>query len=567
MKSHYPDVVSYAEAYVPGILAFQARDADIHDTDMRDAGGWLSPERGYAEPGASAAAAATLIALACCPDSRYHGDARLTASARRYVAHLLRSQHDDGTLDLRETNFHDATMVAFCVQNLAYAYRLLERRASDDPDLRAIMSDLESFLKRGGEGMLTGGFHTPNHRWVMASALALLHGVFGDERLRSEAELYLAEGIDCTPAGEYTERSVGIYNATVDRSLIIAAEELGRPELLEFVDRNLTMVLSYMEPDGSLCTLNSRRQDAGKTIYPTAYYDCYVLMAHRTGNGEYAAAAEAILRDLLRDPVSRNGVPVRPAAGDPAALTHYLLRPELRQTDVAAGELPRRYTFENLDSDIVRVRDGNASATILAGKTIFLKYQSGSATLLVRLSATFYGEKGRFTPTAIEPAENGYRLSYARRWGYVRPLDPPPASSDWDAMPHGRRERVNTGDLGISVRVEPGATTRLRIESSGVPDVLWRLELILPSEGFVRTEAMVVPALADGWAIADGPVEYTRGADTIRIRGLRAEHRFAREMRGGEPPVGGAFTLYATGYTPLREDVEISGESFTPGLR
>ena len=46
----------------------------------------------------------------------------------------------------------------------------------------------------------------------------------------------------------------------------------------EPVVRNLTMMLTYIEPDDSIFTNNSTRQDRGRKIYPKDYYFEYLYM-------------------------------------------------------------------------------------------------------------------------------------------------------------------------------------------------------------------------------------------------------------------------------------------------
>ena len=132
-------------------------------------------------------------------------------------------------------------------------------------------------------------------------------------------------------------------------------------------------------------------------------------------------------------------------------------------------------------------------------------------------------------------------------------------------MPHDKRKRVNMSDFDVEVRAQiTDIRTTLHISATGTDHVLWRLEMILPPDGFVHTEGLIVPAEANGWAILNGPAEYHRGAHSIIVKGGSAIHGNARELRGGEPPAPDSFTLYFTGYTPMQETITLEARTSVP---
>lgn len=618
MNGHYERIVALSSGAAERYLANQDTAAD-----SRYFGGYVNPKHGYAEAGGSGSAAATLLSFYLCPEHPRRRDPLLLDRAGLLLDYLLRKQHDDGTVDLRTTNFHDATMVGFVTQTLGYTYRLLAAAIGGESRregtrLREIQEKIETFLRRGAEGMRTGGFHTPNHRWVLASALSLCYRILDDDRYRIEAEHYLAEGIDCTDEGEYTERSVGVYNVVNNRSLIIMANELGRPELLDPVARNLEMVLNYIEPDETLFTANSRRQDRGSRIYPAPYYENYLLMAHLRGDRQSAEIADAILWQIesgrgsagaaygtltrfLLDSSLREGPPWPDSGGEaPASArnggdfgggeraqgadsSQAFSPPAVDETGAASpigsprgswasdnsrggrrrAGFPTTYRFYSEASQIVRMRDGLVSTSVLGADEEFLRFRVGDAGVSVRVHGTFYGARGRFRPNGIERDGDAFVLSYSDRWGYVRPFETPPSTSVWDDMPHHQRERVHLQDYKVTATIRPsGRLVELELRFEGVAEVLTRVEMIFLPGGTLDTDGLRVPGASGGWALMRGnEAVYSIGADRIRVHSHGGTpHAYAADMRGGQDPASDSFTLYAAGVTPETRRLTLCAE-------
>ncbi|TVY09455.1 hypothetical protein [Paenibacillus cremeus] len=557
LKHHYSRIVEITERFVPFILKYQCLDEH-----SRDYGGSVAPPKAFSEPCVSAYCLDVVISLYYNADSRYYLNPELLTSARLYLVSLLREQHEDGTIDLKETNFHDATTAAFAVQVLGYTYRLLEKVSQQSAEEQEVRSMLLQFLSQAAEGMVTGGFHTPNHRWVMASALSLLYNILGEERLREEIQLYLNEGIDCDEEGEYTERSVGIYNVVNNRSLLIMADELAMPELLQHVQRNLNMVLQYIEPDHTLFTLNSSRQDNGKEAYPVAYMENYLLMAYKTNNPIYAHTADFLLR--LTDRLLSKAdslVELVTAVPIPRELTKCMLDERLAEfeSDTKPPELEYEHWFQQ--SGVVRRREGDVTLTLLENNSTFAKLQYGSNKVYLKFAGSFFS-KGQFKGSGLRKTERGYSMNYRREWGYVRPLAGGSSTNVWKDMAHDQREKVQmqTYDITMQIIVEPQGII-VEVDSQGVEQVPCKLELMFESGGALETGDSIIPGDAGrGVILKSGGAVYRRDGESLRLQGGFGEHAYTTAMRGSEPQSKEKFTVYMTDFTPIHRQIAILAE-------
>ena len=216
----------------------------------------------------------------------------------------------------------------------------------------------------------------------MCGALARLHVLFPDARYVARIDEWLAEGIDIDADGQFSERSTSVYSPTCDRVLLTVARLLERPALLEPVRRNLEMTLFYLHANGDVATEASRRQDQYTRASPAAYHLPYRVLAISEGNGRFAAATRLI----------------ETKAGHALAgnLLAFLEDPVLRQALPASAPLPDDFARPFPSSDLVRIRRGPVSATVLGSNPCVLSFQKAEAALeAVRLASAFFG-KGQF---------------------------------------------------------------------------------------------------------------------------------------------------------------------------
>ena len=101
---------------------------------------------------------------------------------------------------------------------------------------------------------------------------------------------------------------------------------------------------------------------------------------------------------------------------------------------------------------------------------------------------------------------------------------------------------------------------RLNIRVDNTPRVPFKLEFAIEAGTRLETDNVIMDTAAGGSiAIKEGRarLENVRTGSEITLTGLFAEHMYHRTMRGSIPPAEGAFTLYATGYSPIDRTVEM----------
>ena len=424
-------------------------------------------------------------------------------------------------------------------------------RTSPVPALAAVATDLGRFIVRGAGGLVTGGVHTPNHRWVVCAALAQANALFPDPGYVARVDQWLAETIDIDPDGQYTERSTTVYSPVVDRALLTVARLLQRPELHEPVRRNLEMTLYYVHPDGEVVTDASRRQDRYQRGSLARYYYSYRTLALRDGNGRFAAMTRQIERTA------------RSQIGDLLAFLH---EPDLARDLPPDAALPTDYERVFNYSGLARIRRGAVSGTILAGNTTLFSFRRGAAALeAVRLASAFFG-KGQFTGDELVSRDGGYELRQVLDGPYFQPLSPgqiaagehvrmaPNGTLAADSKAFRARSNVQTLESVVRIAERAGRFT-LEFSVQGTAGVPVAVELAFRRGGTLQGVEPVA-GTSDAYLLSAGTGRYVVDGDTIEFGPGRAEHTYT-QLRGALPKWDG-LSVYVTGLTPFRTTFSIS---------
>jgi hypothetical protein len=479
---------------------------------------------GLYSAGSAGSVAEAMAASFVHPESRFHHDPALLNRIRLAAGFLERSQSPQGNVDLLTTNFNSPPDTGFVVHLVATAANIGRRHGAPE-----ITQALQPFLVKAGAGMAAGGVHTPNHRWVISSALAQINELFPDPRLLRRIDEWLAEGIDIDADGQFTERSTLTYNVVTDRALLVMAIKLKRPALFDPVRRNLQALTFLLHADGEVVTEISRRQDQYTRGGVGGYWFPLTWLAIADGDRELATMARM--------------------AADGARLSTLLEYPELSQPLPSSVPLPDDFEHPFPELGIVRIRRGRTSATVIqGGSSRLLTLRRGAAIVEgVRFASAFFG-KGQFIPDTSGRRDGSYWLRQSLEAPYYQPLGRTITADTWTSTRADRRQS-EVCRLEQSAEIsEVRDGFRMRLRADGTPGVPLAVEIGLRPGGDL-TGGTPVTGVANAYLLESGTASYRLGSDVIRFGPGAAPHRYV-QVRGAEPPLPGQ-SVYLTGYTPF----------------
>ncbi|HSU50251.1 MAG TPA: hypothetical protein VLJ41_06670 [Segetibacter sp.] len=428
------------------------------------------------------------------PGSNYYQSEVVLLKLQQLIKVLLSVQAEDGTVNVG--NLESPPDTAFLLESLtAGAYLLSKNISANEVTVNELV---KQFIIKAGDGLTTGGVHTPNHRWVVCAALARINVLFPNRKYTDRIEEWLGEGIFIDSDGHYPERSMN-YAVVENNSLITMARLLNKPSLLEPVRRNLEMTYYYMEPNGDLVTTDSRRQDQYSSKSIVSFYLHYRYMAIHDGNSKFAGIAKAIeqMPGFEEEVLSK-------------VLFQFL------ENSLLQKELPRSATptinFEKLftTSHLLRIRRNNTTTTLFGGvdwpiiiasgrsnSPNFFSYRKGKAILkYLRLSSSFFS-MGYFYSEGLKKEGNKYILHKKLEVPYYQPLPKNlrKASGDyklspsidnrfWNKMDFNHRPVSNVKTLETKVSlVETNGKNQLSFEVTGQAGVQVTIELCFKEGG------------------------------------------------------------------------------------
>jgi len=462
-------------------------------------------------------------------ESKYYKDVDLLNRMHLNMDFFLRMQFSNGLLSLWNCNIISPPDTGFVIISLAVSLDLIEK--IDMPELDSLKEKIIKFLKGTIPGMVSGGFHTPNHRWVISCALAFLYKRFGGENLKDRILEFVAEGIDINSSGEWTERSNGAYNGIVDLCSYHIAEIIGINDFYEAAKKNLYMMTYMLHPGDDVVTEYSARQDRGKkTIFAGGYYGCaYLMMAAKDNNGIFTAMAEKCIGNtqnpfkiLIYLKLYEDTLKALPA---PKRISENYIK-LFNEGNVSKIRQP----WSLFGDTVLRYRKDNLSITIMSGQKEFLYIQYGQArAACIKMPVGWFGMGGISFIKLEQTDEFTFKLTAPLYGDYVQVLSHEKVKKfegNFLEMPNDEREKVNKVETHAEIIIkikEDGVD--LNITMNDLPYIFTQLVVGFDSEGEIcGTNLEIMPNGAV--KPVGGNVTYRMNNDYIEVCGEADGHDY-----------------------------------------
>ncbi|MEM6430453.1 MAG: hypothetical protein AAF708_14525, partial [Deinococcota bacterium] len=384
---------------------------------------------------------------------------------------------------------------------------------------------LEQFLRCATPGVRDGGFHTPNHRWVIASALAQVHALFPDLDVQPALDLYLDEGFDIDADGAYIERSVGIYDTVSNNALMLYILNGTREDVKQHarvaVRKNLEFNLHLLHADGTAETGLSNRQDYGIRKVASNLICPYVFAYHLLEETRFLQAAAWLW--------SKTAITETPESLH--WLAYVLLK--LGEPKATTPNVPDDFQCFFPANQVWRARRDKLSVSAYGARTQLLNLCYGQAEIRgLTIAQTYFGT-GRFVSDEITATDSGIVMTSTgkqkpRRPGYELPLGQPVTVDTWDDAAEQRDYRPLPLPLSqLSIGLED-TTLELHYQTlDGFDGVAAQLALDVPVGGVWETSSSLLELQAGNVIIyKQGPARLIYGQDVLEFSNGHAEHGF-----------------------------------------
>ncbi len=468
---------------------------------------------------------------------------------------LIASQRSSGLLDFPGDNIDSSPNTGFSVQALAALYDVSRGREEIHHLWAALLNKIEVFIRKAVPALVTGGFHVPNHRWVLTSAMAYAHHLFPDLEVANAVEAYLAEEFDIDDDGTYIERSIGVNDTVNGRSLLLIGEYWNRPDAFDVVAKNVEFALHMLHDDGTAVNNLSTDNEFEPRKVPEGLIACLLLLNHHRPDPKLEFAASYLYKQsIIHSRGVLNGLYWD--FGHLDWIAYALVKSgEPKKENIKLPEDFSRYFPVN---GIWRVRRKRMSASIFKGRTDLMSLNYGAAELSsISVSFTYFGKEcGWFIGDEFKKGEDYVILhstgrNHPRRPAYELPLGRPVPPNEWESSLHERDLRhlpPLVGKFKIT-EVRNGFDLHLTTED-GLDNIAGQIAFDFAPNGVWETDdtrAMIAPGHALFLKQGTGTMRY--GNDVIQISPGCIQHGLW-EMRAAQPAPDHVRVLL-TFFTPI----------------
>lgn len=530
----------------------------IQNRNRPDFGGYFSDAEGYACAGHTKTASLVAVLSSCyfSENSKYYNNSEFFKSIINAL-HFIKTQiRKSGFIDLPCNNYDSPPDTAFMINELSYAAYFA--KTSELNSAKKIYDELISIIIPCAESVSLGGFHTPNHRWVVSSALAQAMELEPNRCDFTETiEKYLSEGIDINDDGLYFERSLGVYDSVINVRLLLLAEifrskEYSAEDFISIVEKNSLTRLNFVNYDSTVDTSISTRQDYGQKRY-IDNVPAFLYLAMHKNNTEFFSAAMIAMDSPVYETVA-NIVP---------ALYFFQRHEDWKVKEMKPGRLSDQCEVFLEKSGIYRIKDGRFSSTIRTNSSDFMNVRYGNVQIVSsRILLSYFGG-AKYIADRIEKDGEIIKLHFIslhnvkEHPSYWMPLGRPVSYEDLPFNNVETRE-INKRPMfdvsaEISNRTKKGFDIMVKTEG-GMNAVRFSWEFLFIPNGRIETNNALMNAVKDETLfLKKDALVYTCDNDFIKIDGGFYAHK-ALSMNEG---TNGMFRVVLTDFSPINRKIHI----------
>lgn len=489
----------------------------------------------------------------CSKNSKYFNSSEIFERLLIALKFMESKQRESGFIDLRDRNYDSPPDTAFALGTL-YPIAWMAKHVPGIEKGEELYNAIRPFVVKGASSIADhGGFHTPNHRWIIAGAMSGSNDVYPELNCRDAINSYFREGIDLNNDGIYSEKSI-LYSAHINRKLIDAYYFSGDDYIAQNIVKNCRCIADFMNDDSSILTSVSIRQDNGKHVFPLDFVSCFYFAAKYANDEHLFSAIDKICE---KNPVQ-----------DVMLIYLFARNPEWLKDDIKITEFKQPETKLFADTGIWTLHRDELDVFVMKGITTQMCIRYGEVFLkAVKIFAPYFNE-ATYLGRELTETENGVRMTIRPTYGveqrihmpgYWKPLE---RHVSFDELPYNNlKDRTPTPRPNIEYifdieKTNDGIDLTVR-SNGGIDGAHFSLQFDFELPGSVLTgntyEQVATPR---NTILTSGYLTYRKGVHAVKI----GPGFFAHNML---TPDATDYTVNMTANLPLNKTIHITFEKLT----